>query len=271
MPYVETDAGSVYYEDSGGDGPAIILSHGFLMDHRMFDPQVEALSDYRWIRWDTRHHGQSRTAAAAYSYWDQARDGLAILDEVGIETAVFGGHSQGGYIALRMALLSPKMCDGLMLFGTAARAYTDQERAGYRRVFSEWIKGPTHPAFEPIALTLATTMIGGDREQQRPWSARWLERDWSDFGPAVDCLIDHDSVEALVGELTCPAVIVRGAADQAFSDRDVQELASQLGGEAEVHTVDQTTHAANLTDPELVNPLLRKWLGQLSIGTPTHT
>lgn len=271
MPYVETDAGSVYYEDSGGDGPAIIVSHGFLMDHRMFDPQVEALSDYRWIRWDTRHHGQSRTRASAYSYWDQARDGLAILDHLGIETAVFGGHSQGGYIALRMALLSPQACAGLMLFGTAARAYTAEEKAGYQRVFSEWIKGPAHPAFEPIALTLATTMIGGQREQQKPWRTRWLERDWSDFEPAIECLIEHDSVETLASEITCPAVIVRGAADQAFSDSDVRELASQLGGAAAVETIDQTTHAANLTDPELVNPILAEWLAQLPIGTPTHT
>ncbi|NKV12667.1 alpha/beta fold hydrolase [Rhodococcus hoagii] len=128
MPYVETDAGSVYYEDSGGDGPAIILSHGFLMDHRMFEPQVKELSDYRWIRWDTRHHGRSQTKATAYSYWDQARDGLAVLDELGIERAIFGGHSQGGFIALRMAVLRPQRCDGLMLFGTSASAYTSDQK-----------------------------------------------------------------------------------------------------------------------------------------------
>ncbi|NKR30208.1 alpha/beta fold hydrolase [Rhodococcus hoagii] len=270
MPYVETDAGSVYYEDSGGDGPAIILSHGFLMDHRMFEPQVKELSDYRWIRWDTRHHGRSQTKATAYSYWDQARDGLAVLDELGIERAIFGGHSQGGFIALRMAVLRPQRCDGLMLFGTSASAYTSDQKMGYRGVFSQWAKGPTEPGFEPFARTLATTMIGGTREQQQPWIAGWLERDWSDFGPAIECLIEHDSVEALAGEITCPAVIVRGAADQAFSDRDVQELAAQLGGEAVVHTVDQTTHGVNLTDPERVNPLLRKWLSQLSIGTPVQ-
>ncbi|WP_165497083.1 alpha/beta hydrolase [Rhodococcus sp. ABRD24] len=271
MPYIETEGGSVYYEDSGGDGPVIIVSHGFLMDHRMFDAQVEELSDYRWIRWDTRHHGRSRTAATSYSYWDQARDGLSILEHLNIEEAVFGGHSQGGFIALRMALLSPKACSGLMLFGTAARAYSTEEKEGYSKVFSEWLKGPTSPSFEPIARSLATTMIGGDRDQQKPWRNRWLERNWSDFAPAVDCLIEHDSVETLATEIMCPSIIIRGAADQAFSDKDVHDLASQLGGDAVVRTVDQTTHAANMTDPDLVNPLLREWLGHVSSGTPTHT
>ena len=74
----------MFYEDSGGTGPAIIISHGFLMDHRMFDAQVEALSDYRLIRWDTRNHGRSHGNATAYSFWDQARDGLAILDHLGV-------------------------------------------------------------------------------------------------------------------------------------------------------------------------------------------
>ena len=33
----------VPYEDSGGSRPALVLAHGFLMDRRMFEPQVEAL------------------------------------------------------------------------------------------------------------------------------------------------------------------------------------------------------------------------------------
>lgn len=271
MPFVETDTGSVYFEDSGGSGPAVIVSHGFLMDHRMFDAQVNQLGEYRWIRWDTRHHGRSRTSATAYSYWDQARDGLAILTHLNIGEAVFGGHSQGGFIALRMALLNPDACKGLLLFGTAAREYSAKEKAGYGQVFAEWCKGPQNPAFEPLALSLASTMIGGSREQQRPWRERWIERDWSDFGPAVACLIEHDSVAPLLAEVLSPALIVRGASDQAFSDVDVHELASQLGGDAVVRTIAETTHGANLTDPELVNPLVRDWLSQLSSGTPTHT
>jgi 3-oxoadipate enol-lactonase len=272
VPFIETSDSSVFYEDSGGTGPAIIISHGFLMDHRMFDAQVEALSDYRLIRWDTRNHGRSHGNATAYSFWDQARDGLAILDHLGIDDAVFGGHSQGGFIALRMALLSPSACRGLMLFGTAAGAYTDREREGYRRMFTRWIEGIGSPDFEPMVWALASSMIGGDRERdQIPWRDRWLERDWSDFAPAIDCLVEHDSVEDLLAEIRSPALVVRGAADQAFSDASVNEMVARLGGPTEVRVIEQSSHGANLTHPDLVNPILTRWLSQLPAGTPTHT
>lgn len=39
----EINGQSIWFEDSGGDGPAVILSHGFLMDHEMFEHQVAAL------------------------------------------------------------------------------------------------------------------------------------------------------------------------------------------------------------------------------------
>jgi pimeloyl-ACP methyl ester carboxylesterase len=36
MPHAAINGQSIYFEDTGGDGPAVILSHGFLMDHEMF-------------------------------------------------------------------------------------------------------------------------------------------------------------------------------------------------------------------------------------------
>jgi pimeloyl-ACP methyl ester carboxylesterase len=43
VPYAEVNGQRLLYEDSGGDASVVAFSHGFLMDHSMFDPQVEAL------------------------------------------------------------------------------------------------------------------------------------------------------------------------------------------------------------------------------------
>lgn len=43
MPYAHVNGQRLYYEDTGGDGPAIVFSHGLLMDGSMFAPQVQAL------------------------------------------------------------------------------------------------------------------------------------------------------------------------------------------------------------------------------------
>jgi len=59
MPFADVNGQHVYFQDSGGDGAAVIFSHGFLMDHEMFDPQVEAISgEFRCITWDERGSGR---------------------------------------------------------------------------------------------------------------------------------------------------------------------------------------------------------------------
>lgn len=48
----------IRYEDTGGDGPVLVFSHGSLMDHTMFTAQVAALrGKYRCILWDGQGHG----------------------------------------------------------------------------------------------------------------------------------------------------------------------------------------------------------------------
>ena len=91
----------IAYADSGGDGPAVVLSHGYLMDHTMFDPQLSALApEFRVITWDERGFGDTR-AGGPFSYGDSARDVLGLLDHLGLPQAVLGGMSQGGFLSLR--------------------------------------------------------------------------------------------------------------------------------------------------------------------------
>ena len=89
MAIAEVNGQELYYEDSGGDGPAIIFSHGLYMDHEMFAPQVEALRDsWRCITWDERAHGSTVTSDDRFTYWDSAADLVGLLDHLGIERAV---------------------------------------------------------------------------------------------------------------------------------------------------------------------------------------
>ena len=58
MPIAVVNGIDITYTDSGGDGPAVILSHGYLMDHAMFDAQLAAVApEYRVITWDERGFG----------------------------------------------------------------------------------------------------------------------------------------------------------------------------------------------------------------------
>ena len=59
------DGPALAYTDSGGSGLPIVFSHGLLMDHTMFDPQVADLAaDYRCITWDERGHGETASSGS---------------------------------------------------------------------------------------------------------------------------------------------------------------------------------------------------------------
>jgi pimeloyl-ACP methyl ester carboxylesterase len=56
MPYLNRDGVKIYYE-ARGSGPAVLLSHGYSASARMWQGQLEALSDrYHLIAFDMRGH-----------------------------------------------------------------------------------------------------------------------------------------------------------------------------------------------------------------------
>jgi pimeloyl-ACP methyl ester carboxylesterase len=91
MPEFDRDGWKLFYEDTGGDGPPLILVHGLLMDRTMFEPQVEALADrHRIVTPDLRGHGNSGHREEEFTQWDMMEDHVALLDALGIERAVWG-------------------------------------------------------------------------------------------------------------------------------------------------------------------------------------
>ena len=50
MPFTELNGQRLRFDDSGGEGPPVVLSHGFLMDRDMFAHQVGALAPLLWER-----------------------------------------------------------------------------------------------------------------------------------------------------------------------------------------------------------------------------
>ncbi|WP_194852909.1 alpha/beta fold hydrolase [Nocardia sp. SYP-A9097] len=269
MPFLTVDDGTkVHYLDTGTDGPTLMLGHGFFMDAEMWRPQLEALADeYRVIAVDARGHGLTEQApGVSFDFWRLAWDCWQVADALGLDRIVVGGLSQGGFTAQRMALLQPGRTRGLVLIGTGADAYTEKERAGYEQVIvRNWVERAV--PIETMALTMAPVMIGGDRdEHQRAWIEKWCASDPTRLALAARCLIDREDLSSLIGDITAPALLIRGLGDQAFSPARMQDLADGLGGPARFETIvaDSVTHICNWTHPQLVTPLIREFLGGLT-------
>ena len=167
MSVANVNGQSINYSDSGGDGAAVIFSHGFLMDNSMFDSQVEALgNEYRCVVWDERGFGEP-PVDGPFSYWDSANDAGALVDHLGIEKAVFAGMSQGGFLSLRAALSHPDRVAGIVMIDSESGAFNDEQIEGYGAMFSQWqVAGPLGELGETVA-----GMIIGDPDISKQWIA----------------------------------------------------------------------------------------------------
>jgi 3-oxoadipate enol-lactonase len=252
---------TVSYTDSGGDGPAVVLSHGYLMDQSMFDPQVAALApQYRVITWDERGHGGTR-ATRPFSYWDSAADVLALLDHLGIDRAVLGGMSQGGFLGMRAALLAPGRVRALILIDSQAGLEDPAAVPAYEQMEQIWLdQGP-----EPVQDIVASIILGPPDGPiaYAPWFAKWAAIDRDDTVHAFRCLMDRDDITGRLGEIGCPALIIHGTADTAIPMERAEIVRDGLAGPATLIQVEGGTHATNLSHPDQVNAAILDFLGSL--------
>ncbi len=254
MATAQINGTSIYFEDSGGSGPAVILSHGFLMDHSMFDAQVAALKNtHRVITWDERGFGATKPVGP-FTYWDSADDALALLDHLGIAQAFVGGMSQGGFISLRVALRAPSRVLGLILIDTQAGGEDAASVEGYEGMRAVWLEhGPA-----PVQDIIKGLILGPG--EWKEWTDKWAALDRNNFSLAFDCLIHRDDITARLGEITAPALIVHGTADQAIPVAKAETMRSGLAGSTSMCLVDGAAHAPNVTHPDVVNPAIVEFL-----------
>jgi 3-oxoadipate enol-lactonase len=258
MPYADVNGQRLYFEDVG-DGPAVVLGHGFLMDHEMFAPQVAALRDeHRVVTWDQRGFGETEFDGEPFTYWDSARDLLGLLDHLGIERAVLGGMSQGGFVALRAALLAPHRTRALVLMSTQAGVEDPGNVAGYQQMHDTWVTvGPV----DELAGVIAGLIVDEPAENAR-WIAKWQARPKELLTTPFDCLMTRDDVGDRLSEITCPALVVHGTSDAAIPMEAAEALAAGLRGARPIVRV-PGAHAANLTHPEPVNEAIAAFLAGL--------
>jgi len=254
MPFAEVNAQRIRFDDSGGDGPVVVLSHGFLMDREMFAPQVDALaSEFRVITWDERGFGQTEYDGKPFTYWDSASDCLGLLDQLGIEQAVLGGMSQGGFLSLRAALLAPERVTGLVLIDTQAGGEDPERLPAYRQMQKTWLElGPV----DDLANAIAALIIG-DPALSEAWIAKWRQLDQETMRAPADCLMEREDITERLGEISCPAIVFHGTADISIEMARAEELCRGLSGCAGVVRIEGGSHVSNLTRPDQVNgPLL---------------
>ncbi len=264
MPVANVNGQAINYADNEASGPPVIFSHGFLMDHTMFDAQVAALGDdYRCIRWDERGFGET-PATGHFTYWDSADDAVALLDHLEIDQAVFVGMSQGGFLSLRAGLAHPDRVRALVLIDSEPGVDPPEVLEGYSGMVGHWLSDePLGPVGDMVA-----GLILDDAELSAEWIAKWEARR-APGGPAAQMefaaqtLLGRDDISDRVGELSMPVLSVHGEDDQSITIDKAEALQAAVPDGRGLVRVAGAAHAPNMTHATIVNPAIAAFLAGL--------
>ena len=180
MPRAHVNGVPLYYEVTG-EGPPLVLVHGFACGLRMWDPQVKALARaWRVVTYDVRGHGISEAPAdgAAYSQPISVADLRALLEHLKIRRAAVGGLSMGGNIALHFALTHPEMVTALVVADTGAGSDDAADWAATVHALADTLERDGLEAFADEALA---SPLFGRYAAQGPAAERFIR----------SCLVTH--------------------------------------------------------------------------------
>jgi pimeloyl-ACP methyl ester carboxylesterase len=252
--------------DVDGEGPTVLLAHGFGGSARNFGPQMRALKDrWRVVRYDARGHARSDAPAepSAYSPTTFVDDMRRVLDEVGAAQAVVGGLSMGAGIALRFALAHPDRVRGLLLAAFPAGADDPDGFAGKALAFADTIaREGLEAAGEGYVWGPRTKL---DRNAVNFVRQGFLEHPSHGLEHTLRGVIaKQPSVGDMRGDLArvrAPALVVVGSQDGP-SRRASEALAAALPG-ARLMIVPGAGHVVNLQKPDEVSAAMREFVEAL--------
>ena len=148
--YAEHDGIRFHYLDWGGDGPPLVMLHGFTGHAHTWDYPARALADqYRVLALDQRGHGDTGWAPL-YGSRPMVRDLLAFLDHLGLDRVTLMGLSMGGNVAYLFAAAHPERIERLIILDIGPEVAP----AGGARI-AAGLAGPDVFASEDEAVTQA--------------------------------------------------------------------------------------------------------------------
>lgn len=259
MSVLQNNNGSIAYEVHGEDSlnPPIVLIHGFSLDKRQWQPQVEELvkEGHQVITYDMRGFGESSLPSGPYSHSDDLKELLKYLE---IDKAEICGHSFGGEVAIDFALKNPEMTEGLVLLAPSLGSFGVDTESPMPR----WVQLAKEGQLEdvkkeilehesldslrdkPEELSLITKIVeeysGYHFQNRDPGESTW-------------------GVGSRLSEIHCPVKVIVGTEDSESSHEVAEEIRKKVLN-SELQIVEGAGHFINLENPKVVNEAINEFL-----------
>lgn len=271
--FVRSGSAELCVEDSQTRGDPVVCLHAGVTDRRMWSPQLDALQGtQRMFAYDRRGFGETRLPPlAAREAFSHVGDLATVLDTLDIDRAVLMGCSQGGRIAIDMALAHPQRVRALVLVACSVSggpndgdgpfslviqdriaAFEAAEKRGDQALMNEleaqfWLDGPEAPAGRVggalrelfLAMNAIPLASGSPGEEIAP-PAAW---------PRLE-------------EIRVPTLVVWGTLDFVHLHHRMRELARRIPN-ASSFVMDGVAHLPGLEAPATFNPAVAAFIEAL--------
>lgn len=283
MPTVQTGDVETYYERRGR-GPPVVFVHAAIMDHAIWEPQVDSLAEeYTTVVYDVRGHGRTGgSTRERYSIDLYVRDLHALLDALGIDRAVLCGLSMGGLVAAACAARYPDRVAGLVLADTfTSRRLHWRDRFTYASLRASIL---------PVRLLglarIQRTMVwaqerfnpaaGGDYGTIEQLQAAMPPIPADEFAKIVRSMTDAGDIA--FSSIAAPTLVLYGEYTTGMVRRHTGQIAVEIP-DVTVREVPTGGHACNLDNPEFFTGAVRDHLdrvfesgaGDANTGSDTST
>ncbi|KAL6174443.1 hypothetical protein ACJQWK_00565 [Exserohilum turcicum] len=259
--------------------PTLVLVNSFLTSAALYDSffaNEAVTSRMNLLAIELLGHGQTRAHKVEHwTYWDTAMMNLQVMEALGIQKAFVLGTSQGGWVTVRMALLSPSKILGIMPLGSSLDYESERSRQ-----LGCW------EALEPLAA-MVTGELSAKNNQPTPdfaptdafgnflveqgfgpecpadvkdyWIAHLQNTYKGDEGRrrmrmAAICLRDRDGLHLRAADVTCPVLWLHGTKDTVYSVANAQEEIKLFTNspEARLEIIEGGQHFLNASKPNEV-------------------
>ncbi len=245
-----------------GVGPALLLVHGFPLNHTMWDAQIaEFASTHRVIAPDLRGFGGTDGALYSVSMEQLADDCVALLEALQVDRPItFCGLSMGGYVGWQMALRYPEWVGRLILCDTRAAADTPEAVANRLKMADIVIKEGS----EPVAWAMMPKLFAPGTAERQPAIVQRVRQMVMDSSPMAIAaahrgMAVRPDVTSLLPSLHVPSLVIVGDHDAISPPAEMKAIADALPN-AKFVLVPDAGHMAPMENPLAVNAAIREFL-----------
>ncbi len=254
----------------GEAASVIVFLHAFPLHSGMWAPQLGDLpAGWRALAPDFRGFGASDSdtdpSGAGSTLDDYAGDIVRLLDDLGVERALFCGLSMGGYTLFTVLRRWVDRVSGIVLADTRATADTGKGIASRLAMLDKLdLEGP--PA---IASEMLPGLLGETTKRERPAivqavSTMVLGAGESGIRHAIRRMMNRPDSVPQLGTITCPALVIVGEEDTLTPARESVALAEGIPA-ASMAVIPGAGHLSNLERPDAFNAALWWFLASFGV------